>query len=202
MLVEKSLIDDIVKNFQNDNFVTEEFNNENTIKDRTWVIDPIDGTAHYMRESLFWGIQLAFVDKGEVRFSIIYLPKLDELYYAIKDRGVFLNHKAITLDIMPVNRSIVEFCGSCHKLYEEKKNLFEKIIKSGVRPANFMHLNSCSVAFCNLLSGRTNTLVVSTKKSWDILPGVFMMEEMKVKSYYHNDLMIYSLTEGFEQFLV
>lgn len=202
LMVEKMLIDEIVSLYPTDNFVTEEFNNENTIKERTWIIDPIDGTAHYMKGSIFWAIQLAFVDKGETQFSIIYLPRLDEMYYGIKGKGVYLNNKKIDLNkSVPLNESIVEFCGSMHKKYEEKKILLERLLNNEVRPANFMHLNSCSFAFANLLSGRTNTLVVSTKKAWDVLPGIFMVEEAGVKSYNYEGVNIYSVTEDIDKFL-
>lgn len=202
LLVEKKIIDDILEQYPNDNFVTEEFNNENTIKERTWVIDPIDGTAHYMKGSIYWGIQLAFVDKGEIQFSIMYFPKLDELYYGIKGKGVYLNNKKIDLKIdVPLNESIIEFCGSLHKKTDEKKELLDRFLNNDIRPANFMHLNSCSFAFANLLSGRSDTLVVSTKKPWDILPGVFMVEELGVKSYDYKDLNIYSVTKDIDKFL-
>jgi len=201
-LVEKKIIDDIVAEYPTDNFVTEEFNNENTIKDRTWIIDPIDGTAHYMKGSIFWAIQLAFVDKGEIQFSIIFLPRLGEMYYAIKGKGVYLNYKKIERrKNVPLNESIVEFCGSVHKKYEEKKELFDMLLNNNVRPANFMHLNSCSFAFANLLSGRSDTLIVSTKKPWDVLPGIFMAEEAGVKSYTYKDVKIYSLTKDIEKII-
>lgn len=193
LLVEKMLIDNIREKYPNDNFVTEEFNNENTIQERTWIIDPIDGTAHYMKGSLFWGIQLAFVDKGEVQFSIIYLPKIDETYYAIKGKGAYLNHKKIGVrKNVPLNESIVEICGSAHKLTTEKQIIFNALLNYKPRPANFMHINSCCFAFSNLLSGRSNTLVLSTIKPWDIIPGVFLVQEAGIESFKVGDIAIYS----------
>ena len=202
LLVEKMLIDEIISLYPNDNFVTEEFNNENVVSDRTWIIDPIDGTAHYMKGSIFWAIQLAFVDKGETQFSIIYLPKLNEMYYAIKGKGVFFNNQRISLsEEVPLNKSIIEFCGSMHKKYEEKKLIFEKILNNDIRPANFIHLNTCALAFTNLLSGRTDTLIISTKKVWDVLPGIFMVEELGFKTYNYEGLNIYSNTKDLDEIL-
>ena len=202
LLVEKMLIDNIREQFPNDNFVTEEFNNENTIQNRTWVIDPIDGTAHYMKKSIFWGIQLAFVDNGEIQFSIIYIPKLSEMFYAIKGKGAYLNHKKIVLkENIPLNESTIEFCGSWHKTHTEKQRVFEKLLNNEIRPANYMHINSCCFAFANLLTGRTNTLVLSTVKQWDILPGIFMTQEAGLKSYTTPGLTIYSNTENIEKFI-
>ena len=202
LLVEKLIVDEIEDHFKNDNFVTEEFNNENTIKDRTWVIDPIDGTAHYMKGSIFWAIQLAFVDRGETQFSIMYFPAIDELYYGIKGKGVYFNHKKINIrKNVPFNESIIEFCGSAHKKYEEKKTIFERMLNNDVRPANFMHLNCCAFAFGNLLSGRSNALVVSTKKVWDVLPGIFMVEELGAKTYNYEGVNVYSFVDELDMFL-
>ena len=200
--IEKMLIDAITEMFPDDNFVTEEFNNENIIKDRTWVIDPIDGTAHYMKGSIFWGIQLAFVDKGETQFSIIYLPKLDELYYAIKGEGVYLNHKKIKLHKnVPLKESIIEFCGSVHKKTEEKEYLFKKLLNNSIKPANYLYINSCCIGFTNILSRRSETLIVSTKNVWDVLPGLFMLYEAGVKAFNYNGIYIYSVTDKIEDIL-
>ena len=119
IIVEKMLIEKIRDVYPTDNFVTEEFNNENTIQDRTWIIDPIDGTTHYMKNSIFWGVQLAFVDKGEIKFSIISIPNLNEFYYAIKGKGVYKNHKKLELrkltsktmkSLLTQNQTVVHLC--------------------------------------------------------------------------------------------
>lgn len=203
LLAEKTIIDSIREEYPNDNFVTEEFNPTNKIKDRTWIIDPIDGTAHYMKNSLFWAIQLAFVDKGEVEFSIIYLPKLDEMYYAIKGKGAFLNNKKIYLNgDISLEQCIVEFCGSIGKKLEQKRTVFYKLLNADVKPANFMHINSCSFAFCNLLAGRTDALVVSTIKPWDVMPGLFLCSEAGLNQYNINDLTVVSNSKEFDKFVV
>lgn len=178
LIVEEVLINAIKKRFAGDNLVTEETNSENEVTDRTWIIDPIDGTSHYMKDSIFFGIQLAFVDKGEIQFSIVYLPKVNELYYASKGNGVYLNHKRITLkEPIDVSQCTVEFCGSLHKKTEEKKKVLEFLMNSEDRVANFMHINACCWAFANLVSGRTDALVLSTIKPWDILPGMMLAKE-------------------------
>lgn len=193
LIVESVLIKAIKERFPTDNFVTEESNNQNKIKNRTWVIDPIDGTIHYMKDSIFFGIQLAFIDKNEIQFSIIYLPKLNEMYYSLKGNGTFLNHKkVIKRDSVDVNQSIVEFCGSLHKFYDEKKQIFENLLMCEGSVVNYIHINSCCVAFTNLLVGRTDALIVSTKKSWDILPGIMLCKEAGIFEFSIGNLKLYT----------
>lgn len=199
-MVEKTIIDKIRSKFPNDTFVTEEYNPNNKVKGRTWVLDPIDGTVHYMKNSIYWGIQLAFVD-DEVRFSMIYIPKLKEFYYAIKGKGAYLNNVKIQKSDCYLHESIVEFCGSLYKNLDSKKDLFYTLIDNSPKPANFMHINSCSYGFANLFSKRTNALVLSTKRVWDVLPGNFIALEAGINQYIYKDLIIYSNSKEFDDLI-
>ena len=85
--IENYLIEKIKEKYPNDNFLTEENNPEGTLSDRTWIIDPIDGTSHFVKNTGFWGTQVAFYDKDKVKFAIIYLPVTNEVYYAAENKA-------------------------------------------------------------------------------------------------------------------
>lgn len=202
LFVEELITKGIKAKFIKDNFVTEEFNSKNKISDRTWIIDPIDGTAHYMKKSIYWSIQLAFIDNEETQFSIIYVPKLDELYFGLKDRGVYLNYQKIELSKpKSISESTAEFCGSLCKCRDERKEVFNKLLNNPQGIANFMHINSCSFAFANLLSGRTDTLILSAKKPWDVIPGTFMLKEVGVNRFSYGALEIFSNVQDIEEII-
>lgn len=193
LFIENFLINEITAIYPNDNFVSEEGNSLNSIKNRTWIIDPIDGTHHYMKNSIFWGTQVAFIDNGVVQFSIIYLPKLKEIYYALNGIGSFLNHKKICLcDNLEFEQCNVEFCGSVYKNYEEKERILKALVLNEKKVANVMHINSCCIAFTNLISGRTDALILSTKKPWDILPGIFILKEYGINQIEIGNLSLFS----------
>ena len=176
----------IKSKFPNDHFVTEEHFPVNELYDRTWIIDPIDGTAHFVKADGFWGIQLAFYDKGEVKFSVIYLPSKNELFYGIKNGGVYVNNeKILPLEKVPLNQSIIEYGGSLHDYLEEKRALFNKLFKNGrLAVSNLLHINSCCIAYTNLIMGRTDALIISTHKLWDITPGEFLCQELGIPITY------------------
>ena len=73
---------------------------------------------------------------------------------------------------------------------EEKQQIFNKLQTNPIKPANFMYINTCCFAFANLLSGRTNTLVLSATKPWDVIPGIFMVQEAGINSYSINGLNV------------
>lgn len=184
--IEKYLLEKIKKKYPLDNFLSEEFYPNNDLSERTWVIDPIDGTSYYVNNTLFWGIQLAFYDRGKTKFSIIYLPKLKQFYYAFSNHGAYLNNNKILIssNIKDLNRCIVEFGGSIYKEIAEKKFYLSKLIKDDqMLVSNIMHINSSCVSYTNLASEKTDALIVSTKKLWDIMPGEFLLEEVGFLGY-------------------
>lgn len=187
LAIERFLINEIKKKFPNDNFVTEENFPDNTLDNRTWVIDPIDGTSHFIKKDGLWGIQLAFYDKEETRLSVIYLPEKQELYYAAKAQGAYLNNDKILPNNtqVPTKQSIVEFCGSIHNKFNEKKIYLEKLMPNGrLEISNILLINSCCVAYTNLVSGKTDALISSVNRPWDIMPGELLCEECGIPIIY------------------
>jgi len=60
-----------------------------------WIVDPIDGTVNFSRGMPMWGISIALVDHGEPLLAVCYLPRIDEMYTAIRGQGAFCNGKPI-----------------------------------------------------------------------------------------------------------
>ena len=207
LYIENKLIKLINKSFPNDNFLTEENYSDNVLQPRTWVIDPIDGTNHYLKNDGNYSTQLAFYDNDDIQFSVIFIPSRDELYYAVKNNGVYLNNNKLFLrHISPINMSVIEFGGSINKNIEEKKNMFNKFIDdNGNRKVlDFLYLNAGSISFTNLITGKTDALIISTEKPWDILPGILMCKELGIKIYnlsFKNTLKLYTKNEKIKELL-
>ena len=69
--VELKIVEDIHNKYPFDNIYGEEYTHDE-IKDRTWVIDPIDGTCNMVRGIPIYGTQVALVDNNEIVLSVIY----------------------------------------------------------------------------------------------------------------------------------
>jgi len=63
-----------------------------------WVVDPIDGTAPFVKGISMWCVSIAFMVDGELKFGLIFDPSHDELFAALKGNGAKLNGKKITPD--------------------------------------------------------------------------------------------------------
>lgn len=75
-------------------FVGEETGGDRSM-DRFWLVDPIDGTNHFVRGIPFCTTMVALIEHGEVTMSIIYNFVTDELFFAEKGKGSFCNDKKI-----------------------------------------------------------------------------------------------------------
>ncbi|NQV98379.1 MAG: inositol monophosphatase [Rhodospirillales bacterium] len=63
-----------------------------------WVVDPIDGTAPFVKGIPVWCVSIAFMVDGRLQFGLIYDPTHDELFSALHGHGAHLNGRKITPD--------------------------------------------------------------------------------------------------------
>ena len=60
-----------------------------------WVVDPLDGTANYLRGYPQYAVSIALVEAGEPQVGVIYDPCRNEFFGAIRGRGAVLNGEPI-----------------------------------------------------------------------------------------------------------
>lgn len=92
--VEKFLKQEFAKLYPDISFVGEENGGDRTAE-RFFLVDPIDGTANFVRGLPFCTTMVALIEKGEVVFSAIYDFVTDTMYNAEKGRGSRKNGTSI-----------------------------------------------------------------------------------------------------------
>lgn len=60
-----------------------------------WVIDPIDGTRNFAVGIPSWCISIALAKNGETIMGALYNPIAEQMFFAEKTKGAFLNDKQI-----------------------------------------------------------------------------------------------------------
>ncbi|MEM8602970.1 MAG: 3'(2'),5'-bisphosphate nucleotidase CysQ [Cyanobacteria bacterium P01_H01_bin.121] len=68
-----------------------------------WVIDPLDGTRDFIEKTDEYAIHLALTHAQRPVLSVVALPEFEQLYYAVKGSGTFVEDKAG--NISPVKAS-------------------------------------------------------------------------------------------------
>ena len=87
--VERLLARRLAEAFPEDQFLGEEEGGE--VGDQVWVVDPIDGTANFVRGVTRFCVSVAFVAGGTVQLGAIFSPVTDELFLARRGHGATLN---------------------------------------------------------------------------------------------------------------
>jgi histidinol-phosphatase len=72
----------------NDALIGEEFGNAGAAS-RTWIIDPIDGTANYLRGVPVWATLIALAIDGKPVVSVVSAPALGRRWWAAPEIGAF-----------------------------------------------------------------------------------------------------------------
>ncbi|MHA6346278.1 inositol monophosphatase family protein [Roseivivax sp. CAU 1761] len=64
---------------------------EGTDPTRRWIVDPLDGTTNFLHGMPHWAISIALEHKGQIVSAVVYDPAKDEMFYAEKGSGAWLN---------------------------------------------------------------------------------------------------------------
>ncbi len=58
---------------------------------RRWIIDPLDGTTNFLHGMPHWAVSVALEHKGEIVAGVVFDAAKDEMFYAEKGAGAWLN---------------------------------------------------------------------------------------------------------------
>ena len=85
----ESKLRELIKLYRpNDTVIGEEYENTGE-SERTWIIDPIDGTANYLRGVPIWATLIGLRIDGEILTSVVSAPALGRRWWASGGKGAF-----------------------------------------------------------------------------------------------------------------
>ncbi len=167
----------IKKNFPEHDIIAEENKYKKTNSEYCWIIDPIDGTRNYVRNTPFFAASIALAKNNEVVMGAVYNPITNELFFAEKGKGAFLNSKKIHVgDARNIKRAIIV---SGHGAYTKKQ--IEKSIKIIVPLkkawAKIRNYGSIALELCYVASGKVDGVVAIIGRAWDVSAASLIVEE-------------------------
>ena len=140
-----------------------------------WIIDPIDGTANFLRSDRFWCVSIGFVVKGVPVLGAIFAPALDEFYAARKGRGATMNGKQIHVaKTVFVDRCVVEVGWNIRLPNSTYLDLVTKALNNGM---SVKRSASGALGMTQVAIGRTDCYAEAHINSWDVVAGLVIAEE-------------------------
>jgi histidinol-phosphatase len=92
---EETIRDILTKRFPTYGFYGEETGKSDMNAESVWLVDPIDGTKSFVRDCPFFSTQIALMRGGRFVLGVSMAPAYDEVAWAERGRGAFLNGKRI-----------------------------------------------------------------------------------------------------------
>ena len=178
ILIENSLIKAIQTTYKNVNIISEENYSENKLIDDTFIIDPIDGTCNFADGIDIFGIQIAYFNNDNCLASFIYLPSKNEMYFAYKNKGCFLNGKQIFIDkAKKTNEGFLIISDYYDNIEISMQNQFNLVYNLQKYFLKTRHFGAACYDFSLLVKSSAIAYVTYYHKIWDIAPGLLLVKE-------------------------
>ena len=177
--VEKILVEELQKARPDYSILSEEIgkiNNKN--QEFRWIIDPIDGTVNFMHGIPHFAISIGLEREGEIISGVIFDPIKNELFFAEKGNGSFLNNQRMRVSSRKKLKDSILFTSGPKFNTEDKDKAFEKYIKvSNEVFTPIRNLGSASLDMAYVAAGRCDAFWSKNLNYWDIAAGVVLIKE-------------------------
>ena len=149
---------------------------EGTDKRHRWIVDPLDGTMNFLHGIPHFAISIGLERDGEIVAGVVYEPTRDELYWAEKGVGAFLNDRRLRVSA--------------------RRQISEAVIATGLRPsdrdkpartsllaavttnaAGVRRFGAAALDLAYVAAGRLDGFWEFGLSPWDIAAGILLVRE-------------------------
>lgn len=144
---------------------------------RRWIVDPLDGTTNFLHGLPHWAVSIALEFKGEIVSAVVFDPAKDELFYAEKGLGTFMNDRRMRVS----NRStMIECIFATGVPFASKKTLPAMLQDLAVLMpacAGVRRWGAASLDLAYVAAGRYDGFWERELQPWDIAAGLLLVRE-------------------------
>jgi len=175
--VEKIIIEELEKARPKYGFVAEESGERKNESEFNWIIDPIDGTSNFMHGIPHFAISIALEKNGEIISGIVCDPIKNEMFYAEKGRGAYLNNRRIRVSSRKNLEEVIGLYGCPPMLKVDGNKFFEQIKKASTQIHKLRNYGSAALDFTYVASGRADFAWYDHLNYWDYAAGKIILLE-------------------------
>lgn len=167
------------ENYPEIQFLGEEKNNEDIdISGRLWVLDPVDGTTNLIHDYRRSSISLAYMEGGESVMGIVYQPYTEELFWAKKGEGAFLNGRRIHVSRAETMEECMFAVGTSPYDKEELAGEnFRRIYRIFMDAQDIRRSGSAAIDLAETAAGRLDGFFEPKLSIWDYAAGRLLVSE-------------------------
>ena len=176
---EASIIETLLSAYPGHGILAEESGSAKGAKDSdyVWIIDPLDGTTNFIHGLPTYAVSIALSFRHQIQQAVVYDPARNDLFFASKGRGAFLNDKR--LRVSKRTRIAEALIGTGFPFrkgddFDRYLKLFTMVMKScaGLRRPGAAALDLCYVA-----AGWYDGFFETGLAPWDCAAGSLLVTE-------------------------
>ena len=144
---------------------------------RRWIVDPLDGTTNFLHGLPHWAVSIALEHKGEIVSGVIFDAAKDELYWAEKGAGAWMNDKRLRVS---GRRNMIESLFATGVPFGGKGTLpatLQDLARLMPACAGVRRWGSAALDFAYVAAGRYDGFWERGLKPWDMAAGIVLVKE-------------------------
>ena len=147
-------------------------------KEKRWIIDPIDGTTNFLNGLPHFAISIAYEEKGEILSGVIFDPIKNEMFFAEKGKGSYLNNLRTRVSNKSDFKNSLLVTGGPRYMSKIKDKIFKEYIELAkkVRPP-IRKSGSAALDLAYVAAGRFDGSWQRELHYWDIAAGIIIVKE-------------------------
>jgi len=176
---ERVIIETLLTAYPGHGILAEESGREHGSADSeyVWIIDPLDGTTNFIHGFPVYAVSIALAFRGQVQQAVVYDPTRNDLFYASKGRGAYLNDKRLRVSKRVRMAEALIGTGFPFRKGDNLKRyvkMFEEVMQqcAGLRRPGAAALDLCYVA-----AGYYDGFFETGLQPWDVAAGSLMITE-------------------------
>jgi myo-inositol-1(or 4)-monophosphatase len=150
---------------------------EGTDKTHTWIVDPLDGTTNFLHAIPHFAINIALQREGAIVAAVTYNPVTNELFWAEKGKGCFVNDKRLRVAARQRLDESVIATGIPFLGHGQHATFLKELHQISQRVAGVRRFGAASLDLAWVAAGRFDGFWERDLKDWDMAAGLLMVTE-------------------------
>ena len=175
--IQKFLSEELVRLAPEIQFLGEEEGLHEMTGDTYWILDPVDGTTNLIHDYQHSVVSLGLYDKGEIIMGVIYDPFREDIYYAEKGRGSYLNGNPIHVSEAETLSETIIAVGTSPYNKELADENFRRIQRVFEKGQDIRRTGSAALDLAYVACGRTGGFFEPLLSPWDFAAGMLLVME-------------------------
>ena len=176
---EQAIIETLLQAYPDHGILAEESGREYGAKhsEFQWIIDPLDGTTNFIHGLPFYCVSIALAHRNVVQQAVVYDPTRNDLFYATKGRGAYLNDKRIRVSKRTRMSDALIGTGFPFRRGDNFKRYMKMFEEVMTQCAGLRRPGAAALDLCYVAAGYYDAFFETGLNPWDVAAGSLIIAE-------------------------